>query len=124
MRQGVGLIRSLKAGEPSAFTGFHPRQWRFIEIRNNKIAISKCCRRCGAASPPWARPNASIHDLLIDSNEVYNGKFGWSNPAVLNSNVNLCDIERRVQTTTASALTLSALKAKTRIPRSIALAME
>ena len=86
-------IRNLKAGGvSSAFPqGISVRgNGAFIEIRNNKVHdIENSCRRCGAHGiAVYGRdPNASIHDLLIDGNEVYNGKFGWSESLVLNGNV-------------------------------------
>ena len=96
-RQYVKLIgfevRNLKAGGVgSAFPqGISVRgNGAFIEIRNNKVHdIENSCSRCGAHGiAVYGRdPNASIHDLLIDGNEVYNGKFGWSESLVLNGNV-------------------------------------
>ncbi len=96
-RQYVKLIgfeiRNLKAGgAASAFPqGISVRgNGAFIEIRNNKVHdIENSCRRCGAHGiAVYGRdPNASIHDILIDANEVYNGKFGWSESLVLNGNV-------------------------------------
>src|SRR5512144_493720 len=86
-------IRNLKAGGvSSAFPqGISVRgNGAFIEIRDNKVHdIENSCRRCGAHGiAVYGRdPNASIHDLLIDGNEVYNGKFGWSESMVLNGNV-------------------------------------
>jgi len=86
-------VRNLKAGGvSSAFPqGISVRgNGAFIEIRNNKVHdIENSCRRCGAHGiAVYGRdPNASIHDLLIDGNEVYNGKFGWSESLVLNGNV-------------------------------------
>ncbi len=96
-RQYVKLIgfevRNLKAGGvSSAFPqGISVRgNGAFIEIRNNKVHdIENSCKRCGAHGiAVYGRdPNASIHDLIIDGNEVYNGKFGWSESLVLNANV-------------------------------------
>ena len=96
-RQYVRLIgfevRNLKAGGvPSAFPqGISVRgNGAFIEIRNNRVHdVENSCRRCGAHGiAVYGRdPNASIHDLIIDGNEVYNGKFGWSESLVLNGNV-------------------------------------
>ncbi len=86
-------IRNLKAGgSASAFPqGISVRgNGAFIEVRNNRVHdIENSCKRCGAHGiAVYGRdPNASIHDLLIDSNEVYNGKFGWSESLVLNGNV-------------------------------------
>ncbi len=90
----IGLeVQNLKAGGvSSAFPqGISVRgNGAFIEIRNNKVHdIENSCRRCGAHGiAVYGRdPNASIHDLIIDGNEVYNGKFGWSESLVLNGNV-------------------------------------
>jgi uncharacterized protein DUF1565/parallel beta helix pectate lyase-like protein len=86
-------IRNLKAGGvSSAFPqGISVRgNGAFIEIRNNKVHdIENSCRRCGAHGiAVYGRdPNASIHDIIIDGNEVYNGQFGWSESMVLNGNV-------------------------------------
>ncbi len=86
-------IRNLKAGGvASAFPqGISVRgNGAFIEVRNNKVHdIENSCKRCGAHGiAVYGRdPNASIHDLIIDGNEVYNGKFGWSESLVLNGNV-------------------------------------
>jgi hypothetical protein len=86
-------IRNLKAGGvSSAFPqGISVRgNGAFIEIRNNKVHdIENSCSRCGAHGiAAYGRdPNASIHDLIIDGNEIYNGKFGWSESLVLNGNV-------------------------------------
>jgi hypothetical protein len=86
-------IRNLKAGGvSSAFPqGISVRgNGAYIEIRNNRVHdIENSCRRCGAHGiAVYGRdPNASIHDLVIDGNEVYNGKFGWSESLVLNGNV-------------------------------------
>jgi len=86
-------IRNLKAGGvPSAFPqGISVRgNGAFIEIRDNKVHdIKNSCNHCGAHGiAVYGRdPDASIHDLLIDGNEVYNGKFGWSESVVLNGNV-------------------------------------
>ena len=86
-------VRNLKAGgDPSAFPqGISVRgNGAFIEIRNNRVHdIENSCEECGAHGiAVYGRdPNASIHDLIIDGNEVYNGKFGWSESLVLNGNV-------------------------------------
>jgi len=86
-------IRNLKAGgAPSAFpAGIWIRgNGAFLEIRNNAVHdIENSCSECGAHGiAVYGRdPNASIHDILIDSNTVYNGKFGWSEALVLNGNV-------------------------------------
>ncbi len=86
-------IRNLKAGGASA--AFPAGIWirgngAFLEIRNNVVHdIENSCSRCGAHGiAVYGRdPNASIHDIVIDGNEVRNGKFGWSESMVLNGNV-------------------------------------
>ena len=86
-------IRNLKAGGVSA--AFPAGIWirgngAFLEIRNNVVHdIENSCSRCGAHGiAVYGRdPNASIHDIIIDGNQVYNGKFGWSESMVLNGNV-------------------------------------
>jgi hypothetical protein len=86
-------VRNLKAGgNPSAFPqGISVRgKGAFIEIRNNKVHdIENSCSECGAhgIAVYGRNPKASIHDLIIDGNEIYNGKFGWSESLVLNGNV-------------------------------------
>ncbi len=95
-------IRNLKAGGvSSAFPqGISVRgNGAFIEIRNNKVHdIENSCSRCGAHGiAVYGRdPNASIHDLLIDGNEVYNGKFGWSESMVLNGNVEFFTVSNNI----------------------------
>jgi Right handed beta helix region len=95
-------IRNLKAGgASSAFPqGISIRgNGAFIEIRNNKVHdVENSCRRCGAHGiAVYGRdPNASIHDLIIDGNEVYNGKFGWSESMVLNGNVEFFTVSNNV----------------------------
>jgi hypothetical protein len=86
-------IRNLKAGGSSS--AFPAGIWirgngAFIEIRNNSVHdIENSCNRCGAHGiAVYGRdPNASIHDIVIDGNQVYNGQFGWSESMVLNGNV-------------------------------------
>lgn len=86
-------VRNLKAGGVSA--AFPAGIWirgngAFLEIRNNVVHdIENSCSRCGAHGiAVYGRdPNASIHDIIIDGNQVYNGKFGWSESMVLNGNV-------------------------------------
>lgn len=95
-------IRNLKAGGvSSAFPqGVSIRgNGAFIEIRNNKVHdVENSCRRCGAHGiAVYGRdPNASIHDLIIDGNEVYNGKFGWSESMVLNGNVEFFTVSNNI----------------------------
>ena len=86
-------IRNLKAGGVSAV--FPAGIWirgngDHLEIRNNVVHdIENSCSRCGAHGiAVYGRdPNISIHDIIIDGNEVRNGKFGWSESMVLNGNV-------------------------------------
>ncbi len=86
-------VRNLNGGgRPSAFPqGISVRgRGAFIEIRNNRVHdIRNTCSQCGAHGiAVYGRdPYASIHDLLIDGNQIYNGKFGWSESLVLNGNV-------------------------------------
>jgi hypothetical protein len=95
-------IRNLKAGGvSSAFPqGVSIRgNGAFIEVRNNKVHdIENSCRRCGAHGiAVYGRdPSASIHDLIIDGNEVYNGKFGWSESMVLNGNVEFFTVSNNI----------------------------
>ena len=86
-------IRNLKAGGSSS--AFPAGIWirgngAYIEIRNNSVHdIENSCNHCGAHGiAVYGRdPNASIHDIIIDGNQVYNGQFGWSESMVLNGNV-------------------------------------
>jgi hypothetical protein len=86
-------IRNLKAGGSSS--AFPAGIWirgngAFIEIRNNSVHdIENSCNHCGAHGiAVYGRdPNASVHDLIINGNQVYNGQFGWSESMVLNGNV-------------------------------------
>jgi hypothetical protein len=95
-------IRNLKAGESSSV--FPAGIWirgngAFIEIRNNSVHdIENSCSRCGAHGiAVYGRdPNASIHDLVIDGNQVYNGQFGWSESMVLNGNVEKFTVSNNV----------------------------
>jgi hypothetical protein len=95
-------IRNLKAGgASSAFPqGISIRgNGSFLEIRNNKVHdIENSCRRCGAHGiAVYGRdPNASIHDIIIDGNEVYNGQFGWSESMVLNGNVEFFTVSNNI----------------------------
>jgi hypothetical protein len=95
-------IRNLKAGGvSSAFPqGVSVRgNGAFIEIRNNRVHdIENSCRHCGAHGIAiYGRdPNASIHDLIIDGNEVYNGQFGWSESMVLNGNVEFFTVSNNI----------------------------
>lgn len=105
-RQYVKLIgfeiRNLKAGGVSAAfpQGISVRgNGAFIEIRNNKVHdIENSCSRCGAHGiAVYGRdPNASIHDITIDGNEIYNGQFGWSESLVLNGNVEFFTVSNNI----------------------------
>lgn len=86
-------IRNLKAGgNPDIFpAGIWVRgSGDHIEIRNNLVHnIENSCEECGAHGiGVYGRDaGASIHDLLIDGNEVRDNKLGWSESLVLNGNV-------------------------------------
>jgi parallel beta-helix repeat protein len=61
-----------------------------IEIRNNRVhAIQNSCEECGAhgIAVYGTDAAASLHDITIDGNEVYDNKLGWSESLVLNGNV-------------------------------------
>ncbi len=95
-------VRNLKAGgSTSAFpAGFWIRgSGDHIEIRNNTVHdIENSCAHCGAHGiAVYGRSaTSSFHDILIDGNEVYNGKFGWSESLVLNGNVELFTVSNNV----------------------------
>lgn len=86
-------IRNLKAGGNTSV--FPAGIWirgngAFIEVRNNVVHdIENSCSRCGAHGiAVYGRDAlASIHDILIDNNQIYNGRFGWSESMVMNGNV-------------------------------------
>jgi len=86
-------IRNLQAGGSTSV--FPAGIWirgngDHIEIRTNKVHnIENSCSHCGAHGiAVYGRdPNASIHDLIIDGNEVYDLQTGWSESMVLNGNV-------------------------------------
>jgi hypothetical protein len=62
----------------------------FIEIRNNRVhEIQNRCASCNAhgIAVYGTSSTASIHDIIIDDNAVYNGYFGNSESMVLNGNV-------------------------------------
>src|SRR4026208_1997742 len=86
-------IRNLQAGgNTSVFpAGIWVRgNGDHLEIRNNKVHnVENSCSHCGAHGiAVYGRdPNASIHDLIIDGNEVYDLQTGWSESMVLNGNV-------------------------------------
>ena len=86
-------IRNLKAGGvPEAFpAGIWIRGYGdHLEIRNNVVHdIENSCEECGAHGIAiYGRAaNASIHDIIIDGNEVRDNKLGWSESLVLNGNV-------------------------------------
>jgi parallel beta-helix repeat protein len=61
-----------------------------LEIRGNRVHdIQNSCEECGAHGiAVYGRDAAaSLHDIIIDGNEVYNNKLGWSESLVLNGNV-------------------------------------
>lgn len=95
-------IRNLKAGGVGSV--FPAGIWirgngAFIEVRNNAVHdIENSCSRCGAHGiAVYGRdPLASIHDILIDGNQVYNGQFGWSESMVMNGNVERFTISNNV----------------------------
>jgi hypothetical protein len=86
-------IRNLKAGgDPNIFpAGIWVRgSGDHLEIRNNVVHhIENSCAECGAhgIAVYGRKADASIHDILIDGNEVRNNKLGWSESLVLNGNV-------------------------------------
>jgi hypothetical protein len=86
-------IRNLKAGgNPDIFpAGIWVRgSGDHIEIRNNVVHhIENSCEECGAHGIAVYGRNAgaSIHDIVIDGNEVRDSKLGWSESLVLNGNV-------------------------------------
>ncbi len=95
-------VRNLKAG---GNTGVFPAGiWirgngAFIEVRNNAVHdIENSCGHCGAHGiAVYGRdPLASIHDILIDGNQVYNGRFGWSESMVMNGNVERFTISNNI----------------------------
>jgi len=95
-------VRNLKAGgNTSAFpAGFWIRGFGdHIEIRNNIVHdIENSCAHCGAHGIAVYGRSAtnSFHDILIDGNQVYNGKFGWSESLVLNGNVELFTVSNNI----------------------------
>jgi parallel beta-helix repeat protein len=61
-----------------------------IEIRSNRVHdIQNSCAECGAhgIAVYGSDAAASIHDIIIDNNEVDTNKLGWSESLVLNGNV-------------------------------------
>ncbi len=86
-------IRNLKAGgNPDIFpAGIWVRgSGDHIEIRNNVVHhIENSCEECGAhgIAVYGREAGASIHDIVIDGNEVRDSKLGWSESLVLNGNV-------------------------------------
>jgi hypothetical protein len=89
----VGLrLRNLKASSSSAFPAgiWVKGHGHHIELVDNVVHhIENSCRNCGAHGiAVYGRSaNASIHDILIEGNEVRNCKLGWSESLVLNGNV-------------------------------------
>ena len=86
-------IRNLKAGgNKSVFpAGMWVRGYGdHLELRNNVVHdIENSCRSCGAhgIAVYGRNPSASIHDIVLDGNEVRNCLLGWSESMVLNGNV-------------------------------------
>ncbi len=86
-------IRNLKAGgDPEIFpAGIWVRgSGDHIEIRNNIVHhIENSCEECGAhgIAVYGFESDASIHDIIVDGNEVRDNKLGWSESLVLNGNV-------------------------------------
>jgi hypothetical protein len=86
-------IRNLKAGgDPEIFpAGIWVRgSGDHIEIRNNVVHhIENSCAECGAhgIAVYGSAADASIHDIVIDGNQVRDNKLGWSESLVLNGNV-------------------------------------
>jgi len=95
-------IRNLKAGGDSSATPigiYVSGSGASIEIRNNKVHdIENSCSECGAhgIAAYGSNSTASIHDIIIDGNEVYNGKFGWSESMVLNGNVEFFTVSNNI----------------------------
>jgi parallel beta-helix repeat protein len=86
-------IRNLKAGgDPDIFpAGIWVRgSGDHIEISNNVVHhIENSCEECGAhgIAVYGYESDASIHDIIVDGNEVRDNKLGWSESLVLNGNV-------------------------------------
>ncbi len=95
-------IRNLNAGgNPDAFpAGIWIRgRGDHLEILNNVIHhIENRCSQCGAHGiAVYGRdPEASIHDLLIDGNELRDCQLGWSEALALNGNVEAFVISNNV----------------------------
>ena len=71
----------------------------YIEIRNNKVhEIQNSCASCNAHGIAiyGSSTVTSISHLIIDGNEVYNGKFGNSESMVLNGNVELFTVSHNI----------------------------
>ena len=70
-----------------------------IEIRNNKVHdIQNSCESCNAHGIAFYGSNSttSINNIIIDGNEVYNGKFGNSESMVLNGNVEFFTVSNNI----------------------------
>jgi hypothetical protein len=95
-------IRNLSAGgDPSAFPAgiWITGRGDHLEIRNNIIHhIENSCGQCGAHGiAVYGRdPDSSIHDLLIDGNELRDNRLGWSETLALNGNVEAFVISNNV----------------------------
>jgi Right handed beta helix region len=70
-----------------------------IEIRNNKVHdIQNSCESCNAhgIAVYGSNSTASINNIIIDGNEVYDGKFGNSESMVLNGNVEFFTVSNNI----------------------------
>lgn len=87
------VLANLTASSPSHFpAGIWVRgQGHHIELRNNVVhhIRNAGCASCGAhgIAVYGTDPGASIHDLVIDGNEVRDCVLGWSESLVVNGNV-------------------------------------
>ena len=95
-------IRNLKAGGDGDVTPigiYVSGSGAFLEIRNNKVHdIENSCEECGAhgIAAYGSNSTASINHIIIDGNQVYNGKFGWSESMVLNGNVEFFTVSNNI----------------------------
>jgi len=95
-------IRDLKAGgNGNVFpAGIWVRGYGdHIEIRNNVVHdIENSSSSSGAhgIAVYGRNSSASIHDIVLDGNEVYNCQLGWSESIVLNGNVEFFTVSNNV----------------------------
>jgi hypothetical protein len=95
-------IRNLDAGGVGA--AFNAGIWirgygDHLEIRNNVVHhIWNSCSRCGAHGIAVYGRNATqtINNIIIDGNELYDLKTGWSESMVLNGNVEFFTVTNNV----------------------------